>query len=447
MSKYSLEEKIKNSKNIVEMLRNVQVGPYIFPVQSEFSNWRDEQESWRKTAVLFDQSFHMTDSHFKGPDVYRLLERLSVNSFQNFHVNRAKQIVCCNEDGYVIGDSILFHHEENHVSIAGRPPVPNWVAYNAKTGDYDIEVIFDERSLFNLDQRAYYRLQIQGPAAADIFTELNGGRMPDIKFFHMGKIKIGQYTATALSHSMSRSAGLEFWGPMEEREDVIETIMEVGKRHGLKRAGSRAYSTVGTESGWIASITPAIYTGESLKAYREYLPAKGFEANASIGGSFVSDNIKDYYQTPWDLGLGFVVKFDHDFIGRAALEKMADQKHRKKVWLYWSKDDVQRVIESMWNKGDDRYKHMDMPAAHYATLPFDSVLKDGKLIGLSTYPAYTANVRGWFSLAMLDEDHAVNGNEVTLIWGEPDGGSAKPGVERHIQTEIKVTIGGRPFES
>jgi len=447
MKNYSLEKKINSSKNVVDMLRNVQVGPYVFPVQSEYSNWRDEQESWRKTAVMFDQSFHMTDSHFKGPDIYKLLEHLSVNSYKNFKVNQAKQIVCCNEDGYVIGDSILFHHEENHVSIVGRPPVSNWVAFNAKTGGYDVEVLFDERSLFNPEQRANYRLQIQGPTAADIFTELNGGTMPDIKFFRMGEIKIGQYTATALNHSMSRFAGLEFWGPMEQREDVIATIMEVGQKHGLKRAGSRTYSTVAIESGWLPSITPAIYSSESMKAYREYLPADGFEGNASIGGSFVSDNIEDYYQTPWDIGLGFIVKFDHDFIGRTTLEKIADQKHRKKVWLYWSKEDVQRVMGSMWNKGDDRFKYMDMPAAHYATLPFDSVIKDGELIGLSTYPVYTANVRGWFSLALIDEEQAVESDEVTVIWGEPDGGSEKPGVERHIQTEIKAKIGGRPFES
>jgi len=447
MKNYSLEKKINSSKNVVDMLRNVQVGPYVFPVQSEYSNWRDEQESWRKTAVMFDQSFHMTDSHFKGPDIYKLLEHLSVNSYKNFKVKQAKQIVCCNEDGYVIGDSILFHHEENLVSIVGRPPVSNWVAFNAKTGGYDVDVLFDERSLFNPEQRANYRLQIQGPTAADIFTELNGGTMPDIKFFRMGEIKIGQYTATALNHSMSRFAGLEFWGPMEQREDVIATIMEVGQKHGLKRAGSRTYSTVAIESGWLPSITPAIYSSESMKAYREYLPADGFEGNASIGGSFVSDNIEDYYQTPWDIGLGFIVKFDHDFIGRTALEKIADQKHRKKVWLYWSKEDVQRVMGSMWNKGDDRFKYMDMPAAHYATLPFDSVIKDGELIGLSTYPVYTANVRGWFSLALIDEEQAVESDEVTVIWGEPDGGSEKPGVEHHIQTKIKAKIGRRPFES
>lgn len=80
---------------------------------------------------------------------------------------------------------------------------------------------------------------------------------------------------------------------------------------------------------------PALFT-DSMKAYRESLPADSFEANASLGGSFYSDNVEDYYQTPWDLGYGMHVKFDHDFIGREALEKKADQPHRQKVWLVWN---------------------------------------------------------------------------------------------------------------
>jgi syringate O-demethylase len=58
-----------------------------------------------------------------------------------------------------------------------------------------------------------------------------------------------------------------------------------------------------------------------MKAYRQWLPADCYEARASIGGSFNSTNIEDYYLTPWDLGYGPHVKFDHDFIGREALEK------------------------------------------------------------------------------------------------------------------------------
>ena len=95
----SLEEKLQSWKNPVDMLRNAPTGPYIFPIAPEFSNWRDEQEAWNKTAVLFDLSRHMTDIYFEGPDLLRLLSDLAVNTLANFAPNKAKQIVCCNADG------------------------------------------------------------------------------------------------------------------------------------------------------------------------------------------------------------------------------------------------------------------------------------------------------------------------------------------------------------
>ena len=83
-----------------------------------------------------------------------------------------------------------------------------------------------------------------------------------------------------------------------------------------------------------------------MKPFREWLSEDSWEANASIGGSFASGNIEDYYLTPWDLGYGHVVKFDHDFIGRSALERLASQPHKRKVWLRWSDEDVTRAIAS-----------------------------------------------------------------------------------------------------
>ena len=73
MTKLSLEQKIKRAGNPVTMLRNSQAGAYVFPIAPEFSNWRDEKEEWRKTAILFDQSYHMTDLYVQGPDTVRLL--------------------------------------------------------------------------------------------------------------------------------------------------------------------------------------------------------------------------------------------------------------------------------------------------------------------------------------------------------------------------------------
>jgi glycine cleavage system aminomethyltransferase T len=434
----SLEAKLQQYPSPVEMLRHVPVGGYQFPDKPEYTNWRDEQEAWQNSVVLFDQSYHMKDVYFEGPDLQRLLSDVAVNTLKNFGANKAKQIVTCNHDGHVIGDAILFGHTEEKVSVVGRPSVPNWIEFHAVNGHYDVKVTRDERTVSNQGRRLIYRYQIQGPHALDLIKSVHEGPFPEIPFFNLGDLKIAGRRVRALNHNMSRMGGLELHGPVDDGEAVLAALLKAGPKFGLRRGGSRAYSTVSPESGWIPSPMPAIYAGDKMKPYREWLPADGFEANASLGGSFNSPKIEDYYQTPWDLGYGRHVKFDHDFIGRAALEKLADQPHRRKVWLRWNKEDVLRIYASQLGQGA-RCKYMEMPNAYYSILPFDQVLVDGKLAGLSTYTVYTANVRAWFSLAMLDENIA-DGSEVTLVWGEENGGSNRPVVERHVQTEVRATV-------
>ena len=150
MSHQSLEEKLQAMGGAVEMARNSQIGPYVYPaVQAEFTNWRDEQVSWQRTAALFDQSHHMLDLQVEGPDVIRLLSDLGINTFESFKVDKAKQFVACNHDGYVIGDGILFFLGENTVRLVGRPSAHNWVQYHAEIGDYDVTVARDERTAVN----------------------------------------------------------------------------------------------------------------------------------------------------------------------------------------------------------------------------------------------------------------------------------------------------------
>jgi syringate O-demethylase len=73
------------------------------------------------------------------------------------------------------------------------------------------------------------------------------------------------------------------------------------------------------------------------------------------------------------------------------------------------------------------------------------VLKNGKLVGISTYTGYTYNERAMVSLAMIDPAHGEPGNEVTVVWGEEKGGSTKPTVERHRQVEIRATVAPAPI--
>ena len=130
-----------------------------------------------------------------------------------------------------------------------------------------------------------------------------------------------------------------------------------------------------------------IYSGESLKDYRDWLGANSYEAKASIGGSYVPATIDGYYLNPWDLGYGPFVKFDHEFIGRAALERMAQQPQRRKVTLALDNADVARVMSSSFPNGD-RAKYTEFPAAPYSMPPFDAVSADGKPAGLLPRPRH-----------------------------------------------------------
>jgi glycine cleavage system aminomethyltransferase T len=441
----SLEDAIRAAGGPLELMRSGRSGTFPFPIRAEFTNWRDEQESWRTTAALMDLSHHMTDLVVQGPDCYRLLADLGANSFKGFGAMKAKQFVAVGYDGYMIGDCILFCLAENLVRLVGRPPALNWVQFHATTGGYDVTVRRDERTVQNQGGRELFRLQLQGPFASEIFEKVNGGPMPQIPFFHMGKFNVGKVEVTALNHRMSGFPGLEFFAPYGELDYVRDTLLTAGEEYGIQQVGARAYASVATESGWIAATVPAVYSGLRMKAFREWQGARSFEAFLSLGGSFASDHVEDYYVTPWDLGYGHILKFDHEFIGREALENLAGLPHRKKVWLTWHRDDVAKVFASMYEPGDKRFKYIDTPAAFYAGAMFDRVERGGDLIGLSTLCSYTANVRGWISLAMIDEDSLAYGEEVELVWGEPDGGSANPAVERHTQTTIRATVVPRPF--
>ncbi|GLO70909.1 glycine cleavage system protein T [Phaeobacter inhibens] len=447
MTKHSLETKIAAIGNPSHMLQNAQVGAYVFPIAPQYTNWVEEVRAWRNGAVLLNQSYHMTDLYIRGPQAIEFLSYVGVNSFAKFGRNKAKQLVCCNPDGYVIGDGIIFGLEDDEILYVGRPPLANWMAYQAEISDLDVTTEFDIRSLENTDKpRKLYRFEVQGPKALEILNEVNEGGALTTKFFNMGEITVAGCKARTLSHGMGGAQGLELWGPYEEGQKVYDRLREVGEKYGMLRAGARAYSCAAMESGWIPSPLPAIYTGEQMKGYREWLSDTGFEATCSVGGSFQPDNVEEFYLTPWDLDYGRVVKFDHDFIGRAALEKMAEQEHRTKVTLVWDKEDVLKIFGGMM-EDFPAPKLMELPSGHYAAHPYDQVLLNGEMVGISTYPTYSANERAWISLAMVRGDLAAQGTKLNILWGEANGGTGKPHVEEHRQIEVSAEVHPWPIHA
>lgn len=447
MTSMSLQQKMDQAGGPLPMMRTSQTGPYAFPIPPEFSNWRDEQRAWREGVALMDQSYHMTDLYVEGPDALRLVSELAVNSFAGFGDNKAKQFIACAPSGYLVGDMIIFGLGDGQVNIVGRPTVANWVEYQAQRGGYDVKVDRDERSLNNPRPRKTFRFEIQGPQAWRLIEKLNGGPLEQPRFFQMGALRVVGRPFRSLRHGMGGAPGLEFWGPVEQGAAVKTAILAAGAEFDLRQVGSRAYASAAVDSGWLPCPMPAIYSGEDMRPYREWLRADSFDAMASVGGSFVSDCIEDYYYTPWDVDYGRLIRFDHDFVGRAALERQAKNTHRRKVSLVWNPDDAQRVYGSLARPGANA-KYMEMPAFHYSSYQYDAVLNaQQERVGIATYSSFLAPDGAWVSLAVVDEAQAAVGNALTIVWGEPGGGSSRPNVERHTQTEVRATVSGWPFSA
>jgi vanillate/3-O-methylgallate O-demethylase len=423
--------------------------PDLTPVRQEFTNWRDEQRSWRETAVLFDQSHHMPELFVSGPDALALLERIGVNNLSNLGDGRAKQFVGCTERGHVIGDCILYDLGGGGYELVSSTPLLNWVEYQAQTGGWDVSLERDNNTSDNPSgRRRRFRFQLDGPNAGAIFDEVVDGPPPEIGFFRTARLTIAGVEVTVLRHSMSGHRGVEISGPYEHVDTVRGAILAAGERHGLLQGGTKAYYSASFEGGWMAYPLPGVYTGDDLRPYREWLPATSWEGRFQLAGSFRPTDIEDYYVTPWDLGYGKLVHFGHDFIGRAALEEVAQRPPRTRVTLVWNTDDVLRVLRSQFEPGTP-YKHLDLPVCDYGNVQHRDEVRTagGRLIGLATKTGYTVNERRLLSLAMIDVEHAAPGEEVEIVWGEPDGGSRKPQVERHRQTTVRATVAPAPIAS
>ncbi len=162
--------------------------------------------------------------------------------------------------------------------------------------------------------------------------------------------------------------------------------------------GSRAYSTNTLESGWIPSPLPAVYTGEKMKSYREWLPATGYEATGSIGGSFVSNDIERL------LHLALRARL-------RPLRQVRPRLHRPRG----AREDARQAASQEGDlrlerrrHGEDRllfrpaienYKFYDLPNANYASSRYDKVKRDGKAVGVSMFGGYSFNERTAFRSA------------------------------------------------
>ncbi|HET6522889.1 hypothetical protein [Sphingopyxis sp.] len=393
----------------------------------EYTDWIDESKSWKESVYIGDWSF-LWERRIKGPDAEKLLSAISVNTFTNFPATKAKHLIHTDHNGKVIHEGVLNKVSDEEYVLFGRGAF--WAEYHAKKGGYDVEVKGED----------FFNFQVSGPFAIHVVEKAAGQSLRDVKFMHFGVIEIAGVKLWALRQGMAGEIGYELQGPREHGPEVYAAILAAGQEFGIRRMGARVSGVNHLEACFptiVVDYLPAIFE-PNMESYREMFTSAmpGFAITFNVAGSFDGQEVSDYYRSPVELGWGRNIKFDHDFIGDAALkEELADPRRTIRT-LVWNAEDVLEVQASMFLPGEP-YPFMDYPRDQRGFMWCDKVMRGGRMIGTATSRGYSFHFREMISLATLDVADADIGGDVVVIWGNPGG----------PQKEIRAKVAPAPYKA
>jgi glycine cleavage system aminomethyltransferase T len=384
-----------------------------FPVPYEYSGWRDETMAWKETCYLHGNLNPSPTYRIKGSEAIKFLSDTCVNSFANFPIGTGKHAIMCNEEGLVMMDGVLLRLGEDDFVTYWLAP---YIAYALMKGNYNAagEDLTGKVFLF----------QIAGPRSLEILETATEECLHDIKFMHHRMSSIDGMEARILRMGMAGTLAYEVHGKVEDARPVYNAILKAGESFGIRRLGIRAYMMNHTEDGFPQAYYHFPYPWAEDKGFADFLAKFGGTLGYGVGfeGSMGMD-VRLRYRNPVELGWASMIKFDHEFVGRKALEKEVAHPRRKMITLVWNKEDIMDVYASQFKPGEP-YRNMDSPN-HLSfeqgphTFHADQVLKDGKVVGISSGRAYSYYFREMISLCSIDVKYGDLGTEVIVLWGDP----------------------------
>jgi glycine cleavage system aminomethyltransferase T len=385
-------------------------------VPFEYTGWRDETLAWKNSAYLGTAlSLISPTFKIKGPDVMKFLSDHFVNSFAKFPVGGTKHGIMCNEEGLNMMDGIIIRTAEDEVMTYWLDP---YISYCLQKGKYNA-------TGENLSGGKVFFFQVAGPRSLEILEKASGDDLHDVKFFRHRMSRIAGKDVRILRMGMAGTLAYEVHGNMEDGQDVYKAIFGAGKEYGMKKLGQIAYMMNHTEDGFPQAYYHFPYPWNEDAGFSAYLHKAGigfFVDNLRLVGSMGKD-IKLRYRNPVELGWGDMIKFDHEFVGRAAVETMISNPKRKMVTLEWNGDDITDIYASQF-RDETPYTQMDRPNDMYLvpgpmTYHADQVLKDGKVIGISSGRSISQFYHRMISLSSIDVEFSALGTDVIVLWGDP----------------------------
>ncbi|MCX5435638.1 MULTISPECIES: aminomethyl transferase family protein [unclassified Streptomyces] len=383
----------------------------------EGDGWKQESMSWKTSSYLASNLTGLPEMIFSGPHAQEFLSRLSINNVYKWPVGTSKHLVMLDERGYIATHGLAVRQGEERFRMFAAMPWPQYIAPSV-----GLDVDFETRDIF--------LFQIAGPTSLQVLERLTGESLRDLKFLGVKPITIPGIDGTAeieLSRiGMAGTLAYELRGPVEHGPAAFDATYRAGKEFGLKRLGWRTYLVNHTEGGFPqqgCTFLPAAFADRGFVTHPVFgagLPPG--HVQGPLPGSAEPDDLSTRLRTPFEVNWGWMAKFDHDFIGREALETEAANRRRKTVVLRWNKEDVLDVFASQFESGEE-YKHFEFPTTPQAPAGghADLVTRDGETVGISSVAVYSYYYREMISHSTIDVDLAEIGTEVVVQWGDHGG--------------------------
>ncbi len=365
-----------------------------------------------------------------GPDAAKLLNYACVNrDYSQLKINGSRHALMCNEKGQLLADGLIIRLDEQTYRTYWLAPI---VSFYVDTLGMDVKGtwVFDE-----------YFYQIDGPKSLQILEKATQTDLHDIKFAGKKNVKIAGTDVTVVRLGMSGCLAYEVHGDGKYADLVFDAILEAGQEFGIRRQGFQSYCRNHTPGGypnqWIHFWYPWRSSGDALTQYVDECPFifPGHKVYQFAGSA--SDDVENAFVTPYDIGWEYLISYDHDFVGKEALQEIAKNPPRKCVTLEWNAADVGGVFASQFlgkavAQLDDISRIGDGGEGPFI---ISKVLLDGKLIGITAGRTRDFYYNRMISLAFIKPEYAIEGKELKVLWGTP-------GAQQH---EIRAVVARFPY--
>ena len=383
--------------------------------ESEYG-WVEDAEAYHHTAVIGSWNM-LARVKITGPDAEEFFQGIITNSWNNFEPGCVKHALCCNTDGKLVCNGLLIYLAE-HEFIYTTGPRALWPLYLAKKSDLDVdgEVIYETS------------WSISGKSSVYACEAACGESLRDLEFMHFKYVTIDGIKCRCIRQSMTSEWGYEFQAPIQYSDQLKEALMKAGEPFGVVFYGDLGCLTQEVESGFMQEMcdfVPAIASqSEDDIDYRnfeqQHLPGM-WHFMIKRKGSFEYDDPSALYRSPMELGEGAMVKFDHDFVGREAVEAEHADPKRVARTLVWNAEDFLDIYRSYFELGEEPYQLPQFPHCNPICYIYaDKVLnKDGREIGFCTRPCYSPHYRCYVTAGTIEAEYAEIGTELIVVFGDP----------------------------